>query len=397
MAVVSTRAGRGRRLAERVLPVLLDSGEWPADRLAAARTVDRAQSTSLSGLPAHAAVHRAVRRVLDPAPGSRVLEILGRTASTAEVLSALRWAPGLEPLPRGPRRFVPVPSRAFRRLTRDSRSMRESPSQTRTSTAQKGRGNRQARATVRQGRLGDCWLVAVMAACELTRPGFLRSLIAVAPRTRSAHVDREAESLLTVDLFGPAIAAPLVRRIPFLPVAGRRTLISTRVPARHRAGDAGLRPSAASLVEKAAAVVWARGSYRRLQNDFAGIGFLLLTGRWCPARPVPRKVCTVAEWLRAGRPVVLSTLKRPGGSFTLAREAGPGRDLAFMDAHVYVAVRVLRCDEDGRPGADLPLRLHVRNPVGGAEGRAHRLTNLYLSSAQLRRAFISVNVGPSMT
>src|SRR5699024_3286842 len=108
------------------------------------------------------------------------------------------------------------------------------------------------------------------------------------------------------------------------------------------AGDAGLRPSAASLVEKAAAVVWARGSYRRLQNDFAGIGFLLLTGRWCPARPVPRKVCTVAEWLRAGRPVVLSTLKRPGGSFTLAREAGPGRDLAFMDAHVYVAVRVLR-------------------------------------------------------
>ncbi|GAA4514467.1 hypothetical protein [Brevibacterium yomogidense] len=395
MPVVSTRAGRGRRLADRVLPVLLAPDEWPADRLAAARILDRAQSTSLTGLPAHAAIFRAARRALDPAPGVRVLEILGQTASATETIDALRWAPGLEPLPRGPRRFVSVHPRAFRHQTRGSRGAGDS--RPTAPASAKSRGARQPRAAVRQGRLGDCWLVAVMAACELTRPGHLRSLMRTVRHPGSEPSGREAESLLTVALFAPAAAAPLVRRIPFLPVVGRRILISARVPARHRAGDAGLRPSAASLIEKAASVVWARGSYLRLQHDFAGIGFLLLTGRWCPARPVPRTMSKVAEWLGSGRPVVLSTLKRPGGSFTLPREDGKERKPAFMDAHVYVAVRVLRCDEDGRPGADHPLRLHVRNPVGGAEGRAHRLTNLYLSSAQLRRAFISANVGPPMT
>src|SRR5699024_11944020 len=65
-------------------------------------------------------------------------------------LEALRWAPGLEPIPRGPRRFRPAPL-----------------------SAPTGRPHR-----VRQGRLGDCWLVAVMAACEPPQPGVLRRLTA---------------------------------------------------------------------------------------------------------------------------------------------------------------------------------------------------------------------------
>src|SRR5699024_4727646 len=309
----------------------------------------------------------------------------GQTASAAQILDALRWAPGLEPLPRGPRRFVSVPPRELRRGTRGPR--RRAPAD-----AKVGVGSR-PRTAVRQGRLGDCWLVAVMAACALALPGFLRSLIGVVPQSHPARSDRGTGSLLTVDLFAPVAAAPLVRRIPFLPVVARRVLMSARVPVRHRSGDAGLRPSAASLVEKAAAIVWAQGSYRRLQNDFAGIGFLLLTGRWCPARPVPGTVERLARWLREGRPVVLSTLVRPGGSFTIEREDGAGR-VALMDAHVYVGVRVLRCTEDGRPDRAGTLRLHVRNPVCGREAPRLRRTDLYLSATQIRRAFISVNVGP---
>src|SRR5699024_10066480 len=89
MPVVSIRTGRARRLADRVLPVLLDPDEAPADRLAAARFLDRAQSTSLAGLPAPVAACSAARRALDPAPGARVLELLGQTASAAQILDAL--------------------------------------------------------------------------------------------------------------------------------------------------------------------------------------------------------------------------------------------------------------------------------------------------------------------
>lgn len=348
-------------LARRILPDLLDPRAHRADAAAAARILDRMQSTPVSALPLHRAVPEAVARLLVPAPGSLLLDHLAptQTLPPAALSHLLERAPGLEPQPRGPRRFVRAP--------RGEKSPRRA-------------------ARVRQGRLGDCWLIAVLAACESVSPGFLARLIRPVADT----------DLVEVALHAPLLAVPGLRRIPLLPVRRRGVLLSSRVPVGHRAGDSRLRPGPVSLVEKAAVVAWASGSYRRLQNDFAGIGLLLATGRWCPARPVPRSPEVVGTWRSEGRPVVLSTLARPGGSFEVEREDGSGT-LAIMDAHVYVAQRVLRCDEDGRPGADRPLRLHVHNPVGGPEARTRRRTDLYLSARQMRRVFISANVGPVLT
>ncbi|GAA4284791.1 hypothetical protein GCM10022261_23220 [Brevibacterium daeguense] len=282
---------------------------------------------------------RLLRRLglLDSA-GPAVLELLGEHLTAAEAARVLDTVPALEPRTRGPACAVPaarpVPGRAEH---------------------------------VRQGRLGDCWFIAVLAACEHAWPGFIASLLRPLPN-----------GLVQVRLHTP------------LP---RWITLSDRVPPRHRAGDRRLRPNGASLVEKALAIAHGRGSYRRTQFNFAGTAFRLLTGRWCPARPVPRTLRPAAAWLGAGRPVLASTLIRPGGSFMLHREDDPDRSIAFMDGHVYVVMEVASFTEDGCREPGLAPRVHVRNPHGGAEGEPRR-TDLYLSAAQFRRAFISVNVGP---
>lgn len=225
---------------------------------------------------------------------------------------------------------------------------------------------------VRQGQLGDCWLVATLAACENVKPGFTASLIEPAPHTNTQHTVHTA----SVRLHSP----------------WPRTVAVTRwVPRRHRAGDNRLGANNASLVEKAVASLVQ--SYVRIQFNFAGTALWLLTGTWCPARPVPRDLGVVRGWLDSGRPVVASTLIHRRGALRLPREDNPDRWVGVMAGHVYVVRGVLRRDEDGHADADAPWRVHVHNPLGGTEGEPRR-TDLYLSAAQFRRAFLSVNVGP---
>ena len=294
---------------------------------------------------------------IDGRRGPRLLAA-AHDLSAAEVARALDTVPALEPVPRGPARWVPVPLRGL-----------TAPGSAAARPAEGARNRPVRPLSIRQGRLSDCWFIAVLAACEHMRPGFTASLV------------RPTDNgLVEVRLHTPG---------------ARWVTLSPRVPAAHRAGDRRLRPNAASLVEKAAALTYGRGSYRRIQGDFAGVALGLLTGRWCPARPVPLRLSRIEHWLAAGRPVVASTLVRPGGSFRVPREDDPHRSVAVMDGHVYVVRRVARLSEDGSPDPHGPLRVHVHNPLGGAEAEPRR-TDLFLSAAQLRRTFISVNVGPRL-
>lgn len=298
--------------------------------------------------------------------GPRLLDAIGPALTAAEVRRAADTVPALEPVPRGPARWVRVPSSA--------RRCRPAPLPVRTAEQATPPGSGEAPADrtplpIRQGRLGDCWFIAALAACEHSRPGFVEGLVRDLPN-----------GLVSVHLPG---------------LAPRPVTLTRRVPVAHRAGDLRLRPTAASLVEKALAVTYGRGSYRRTQHWFAGTALRLLTDRWCPARPVPRRLAAVARWLADGRPVVASTLVRPGGPFLVPREDDPERAVAVMDRHVYVVHGVARTTEDGAPDPSAELRVHLRNPVGGRETEPRR-TDLFLSAEQLRRACISVNVGPRL-
>ncbi|WP_349827367.1 C2 family cysteine protease [Brevibacterium litoralis] len=308
----------------------------------------------------------------DPGAGPTLLDLL---ADDAEVhVSPATWStllarvPSLEPRGRGGRPTVPVPDRRH---------------PARPNGQAEGKARAPRRTWVRQGRLGDCWFVATLAACEHAAPGFVASL-----------VTRRDDGLVDVRLHTPAT---------------RTITVSDRVPRRHRAGDRALRPNAASLVEKALAVAMG-GDYRNTQGNFAAVALWVLTGRAVLTRPVPRSLDVIARALEEGRPVLASTLVRPGGSFLVPREDDPAGAHAVMDGHVYVARRVLRCDEDGRtrprrsgPGTAgvVTTRVHLRNPLGGKEGTGRpgnpRRTDLYLSARQFRRAFLSVDIGPRLT
>src|SRR5699024_8291379 len=107
----------------------------------------------------HRAVAEAVLRFLEPAPGARLVrslttaEVAPPAQPTRTVARLLARVPGLEPLPRGPQVFEHVTVRA---------------------TAPRRR-------RARQGRLGDCWLIAVLDACESVSPGFLDRLVTPVP------------------------------------------------------------------------------------------------------------------------------------------------------------------------------------------------------------------------
>ena len=196
----------------------------------------------------------------------------------------------------------------------------------------------------RQGRLGDCWLMAPMLALHETAPKRLRALIG-----------EETDGIVTVRL--PGLEEPL--RVD------RRFPVGARGVFQYGRRD-GANPGWVGVLEKAIAGHIA-GDYAFLQRGLARYGFALLLGERVRTNLRLPDAGQVLAWLAEGRALCASTHPL---SLRVPSAAGP-----LPPNHVFALV-----------GADATSgHLHLRNPVRPAE-------LLVLDARSFRRGFLSVDV-----
>ncbi|MFE7604941.1 C2 family cysteine protease [Brachybacterium paraconglomeratum] len=196
----------------------------------------------------------------------------------------------------------------------------------------------------RQGRLGDCWLMAPMLALHETAPKRLRALIG-----------EETDGIVTVRL--PGLEEPL--RVD------RRFPVDARGVFQYGRRD-GANPGWVGVLEKAIAGHIA-GDYAFLQRGLARYGFALLLGERVRTNLRLPHAGQVLAWLAEGRALCASTHPL---SLRVPSAAGP-----LPPNHVFAVV-----------GADATSgHLHLRNPVRPAE-------LLVLDARSFRHGFLSVDV-----
>lgn len=199
----------------------------------------------------------------------------------------------------------------------------------------------------RQGRLGDCWVMAPMLALHETAPERLRSLLT-----------GESGGIVCVQL--PGVPGPL--RVD------RRFPVDDRGIFQYGRRD-GANPGWVGVLEKAIAGHVA-GDYAYLQRGFARFGFELLLGESVHSQLRMPSAAEIIAWRAEGRAVVAST--HPF-SARVPSTAGP-----LPRNHVFAVVGA-----DARSG-----HVHLRNPVRPS-------TLLVLDARSFRRGFLSVDVtGP---
>ncbi|WME21595.1 C2 family cysteine protease [Brachybacterium sp. GU-2] len=196
----------------------------------------------------------------------------------------------------------------------------------------------------RQGRLGDCWLMAPMLALHETAPERLRALIG-----------EETDGIVTVRL--PGLEEPL--RVD------RRFPVDARGVFQYGRRD-GANPGWVGVLEKAIAGHIA-GDYAFLQRGMARYGFALLLGERVRTNLRLPDAGQVLAWLAEGRALCASTHPLSPRVPSAAGLLPPN--------HVFAVV-----------GADATSgHLHLRNPVRPAE-------LLVLDARSFRRGFLSVDV-----
>ncbi|GAA1491562.1 C2 family cysteine protease [Brachybacterium sacelli] len=200
----------------------------------------------------------------------------------------------------------------------------------------------------RQGRLGDCWVIAPMLAIHETAPERLTNLLSA-----------QDDGTVTVHL--PAVSSP-IRVDRHLPVAESGAFVGAR---RDGAG-----PGWVGVLEKAIAAHVA-GGYGALQRGFARFGLELLLGLRVRTLLRLPSAARIAQWRREGRALTAST--HPFSSL-VATAHGP-----LPPSHVFAVV-----------GAD-PAggHVHLRNPT-----RPGRL--LVVDARTFRRGFLSLDVTPPL-
>lgn len=196
----------------------------------------------------------------------------------------------------------------------------------------------------RQGRLGDCWLMAPMLALHETAPERLRALIG-----------EERDGIVSVRLPGLEERLRVDRRFP----------VEARGVFQYGRRD-GANPGWVGVLEKAIAGHIA-GDYAFLQRGLARYGFALLLGERVRTNLRLPDAGQVLAWLAEGRALCASTHPL---SPRVPSAAGP-----LPPNHVFAVV-----------GADATSgHLHLRNPVRPAE-------LLVLDARSFRRGFLSVDV-----
>ncbi|GAA4525906.1 C2 family cysteine protease [Brachybacterium paraconglomeratum] len=196
----------------------------------------------------------------------------------------------------------------------------------------------------RQGRLGDCWVMASMLAIHETAPERLRDLLTI-----------EENGIVAVRL--PAVSEP-IRVDRWLPVDEQGVFQYGRRD--------GANPGWVGVLEKAVAAHVA-GDYRFLQRGFARFGFELLLGERVRSQLRMPSAAQIIAWREQGRAIAAST--HPLSS-RVATAAGP-----LPRNHVFAVVGA-----DARSG-----HVHLRNPW-----RPEQL--LVLDARSFRRGFLSVDV-----
>ncbi|WP_394214112.1 C2 family cysteine protease [Brachybacterium vulturis] len=200
----------------------------------------------------------------------------------------------------------------------------------------------------RQGRLGDCWVMAPMLAIHEAAPERLRELLT-----------EEAGGVVAVHL--PGMPSP-IRVDRHLPVDARGAF-------RFGRRD-GANPGWVGVLEKAIAVHVA-GGYAFLQRGFARFGLELLLGERVRSDLRMPNAAQIIAWRAEGRAICAST--HPLSPLLVPTSAGP-----LPPSHVFAVVGA-----DARTG-----HIHLRNPV-----RPARV--LVLDARRFRRGFLSVDVtGP---
>lgn len=196
----------------------------------------------------------------------------------------------------------------------------------------------------RQGRLGDCWVMASMLAIHETAPERLRDLLCA-----------QEDGVVTVRL--PAVPVP-IRVDRWLPVDEQGLFQYGRRD--------GANPGWVGVLEKAIAAHVA-GDYRFLQRGFARFGLELLLGERVHSQLRMPSAAQIIAWRDEGRAIAAST--HPLSS-RVPTAAGP-----LPRNHVFAVVGA-----DPRSG-----HVYLRNPW-----RPEQL--LVLDARSFRRGFLSVDI-----
>lgn len=208
-----------------------------------------------------------------------------------------------------------------------------------------------------QRGLGNCWFMASLGATAVNNADFLQR-----------NITQNPNGSYTVTLYDGGQPVE-VTVSPFLP--------DPPYGSHYDPATGAYTPNWASVYEKAAAQYIGQGHYQGIESGFGGSGLGWVTGGDTNLDVNKPGLEEISERLEDGQPMVAST--GPGGFPVL----GPGRD-DIIPMHVYVIVGV-----ETRDGVQV---VHVRNPWGHTgNGKKTGPVDLYLTEAEYRSAFISVN------